>query len=282
MSLLKKKPPVTPEERQEWLERFERGQSPPKIAAARGFDPRTVRKHLEVAQQEKEVKEARSGVLRNALERHYEDLCRFAERLGENVPDIRVSVDNMGADSNETSPYESEIAVGLRQHIPRSPIWGFLKQQAKLIASRTEATAGLGRKIESNIRSDSRLLTELTSAETGVIPGLIAALIAQAEYWVLGSSTLNVETNLKSKVAGDGFVDLSYGAYSMGKVREEHVPLVRKAIIRWTADIKDWEEFHSLEKMTKDLARVHKNLREEIAVIVLRRVVPGRCRYCPL
>ena len=280
MSPREKKPPIKPERRQEWLERCEGGESPPKIAAADGVDPRTVRKHIEIAKQEKESKEARASVLRSALERHYADLCRYAERLGGQSSARHFT----GADVSVTPAiqYELQLATALRQHIPRSPLWGLLNQQTKLRASEVQLTKEIKRRIEESVASDPHLLTALTGEENGVIPGLIIALSAQAQQWIQGWSSLNVEDNLKAKSAESGFVDLSYGAYNMGVVKEEHVELVRTVILDWTVRIKEWDVFHGLEKNLRDLERVEKNLRDEIAVIALRRVVPGRCRYCPL
>ncbi len=74
-----KKPAVRPEVRRQWLRRFEEyGESPPEISKADGYDVRTVRKQIEYAREERELREARAMVLRNDLERHYSDLCEFA------------------------------------------------------------------------------------------------------------------------------------------------------------------------------------------------------------
>ena len=75
-----KKDPVKPDKRHEWLRRNEQnGESPPQIAAADGFDVRTVRKQIQIAREEREAREARGAVLRNAVELHYKDLCGVAE-----------------------------------------------------------------------------------------------------------------------------------------------------------------------------------------------------------
>ncbi len=280
MSPRNRKPPVTLERRHDWLKRREEGESPPRIAAADGFDVRTVRKHVETALQERDTKEARAGVLRSALERHYADLCRYAERLGAHTVESHV----FGLDSRAipTVQYPQYLDEALRQHIPRSPIWNLLKQQTRLQASKAELTEELNKKIQEDVASDSHLLNNLTGAESGVAPGLIAALTAQSQQWARGYSGLNVESNLISVPAENGFVHLSYGAYQMGDVNSDHIGLVREAIVDWTARIKGSEVFKKLEKAFRDLDSVEANLRDEIAVIALRRVVPGRCRYCPV
>ena len=66
-----KKPPVRPEVRKDWLNRYEKdGESPPQIAKSDGYDVRTVRKQLQEAQREREIREGRLTVLRKAIEGH--------------------------------------------------------------------------------------------------------------------------------------------------------------------------------------------------------------------
>ena len=78
-----KKPPIKPEVRRDWLRRNEEnGESPPQIAAQDGYDVRTVRKQIDLAKQEREAREARIVVLRDAMQRHYDDLRKYAEELG--------------------------------------------------------------------------------------------------------------------------------------------------------------------------------------------------------
>ena len=77
-----KKPLVRPEKQREWLRRHEiGGESPMEIAKSDKYDVRTVRKYIELERQERERREARSIVLRQALEEHYRDLCNFAQQL---------------------------------------------------------------------------------------------------------------------------------------------------------------------------------------------------------
>ena len=61
--------------------RYEQGETPPQIAERDEFDVRTVRKHIELARQERDVQQARSGVLRDALENHYRDLLETARNV---------------------------------------------------------------------------------------------------------------------------------------------------------------------------------------------------------
>lgn len=271
MSKRIKKPPVKPEQRQDWLQRYELGESAPHIARSDGFDARTVRKHIELARQEREVKEARSMVLRNALERHYADLCGYAERLSRQI----------SGEAAGGSAHDEHLRAALRQHLPRSPIWTYQNQRDSLRHEIARLFEEANRKLE-GVKADCRLKSELDEGERGVIAGIIGALKFQMEQWAWGSSGLNLKDNLISEPAKEGFVNLSYGSFQIGRVREEQVKLIGMVLEDWESRLKGWEEYQKLEKLFLELRRVEKNLRDELAVITLRRIVPGRCKYCPL
>lgn len=268
---------ITPEQRLDWLRRYEDGQSPPSIANKDQVDVRTVRKHIELAKQETEVKEARSMVLRNALERHYQDLCDYARTLA-TYPPREIT----GAQG----PYSEHMRNALRQHIPRSPIWGFLNQRDGLEQRIAQLTKEIENTVEELVRSGSRLSALSTEGYSGPIDGPIEALKFQTSQWAKGYRGLDIEENLRTESVGEGLVNLCYGAFGLGTVDQDHLPTVSKVmseVLRdWESRLRELEELGKLKKCFLDLSKVEKNLNDEIAVITLRRVVPGRCHYCPL
>lgn len=148
-------------------------------------------------------------------------------------------------------------------------------------SSRSELLKNLKEKIKASVPTDEVLKFGLNDSEVGVFSGLIEAFSGQLELWARGSGSLDPEVNLRPRDTSEN-PDWNYGAYGLGKVEKDHIPLVKDAITRWTAEIKGWEELNNLKKMDEDIQHLEKKLRDEIAIIVLRRVVPGRCLYCPL
>jgi len=273
-----KKPPVLPEQRWDWLRRSEEDESVPKIASNDGYDVRTIRRHIELAKQEREVKEARATVLRNALERHYEDLCSFAERLD---PKTARNITNTLslADGNF-------METALRQHLPRSPIWSYLANRRNLQQEREELLMEAKERIEQTVRAERRLDQLLSAGLSGVTPGIINALAFQVEHWSLEFQGLNVRDNLRTEPAGEGLVQLCYGFSRMDIVKiedaEGHLNTLREIIEDLEKNIRKWKVFDNLRKTNDEISRLGRKLHEELAVIRLRRIVPGRCKYCPL
>jgi len=269
-----RKPPVKPEVRRAWLRRYEEdGESPPQIAAADSFDVRTVRKQIGMARQEREVREARSTVLRNAVENHYRDLCRLAEKLDTEIKQDKII---------PSQPEDSRMLSALREHIPRSPLWKKLGRWDSVLKEIANLEGDTREQLREEIGPDSRLKEILAAGEHGVISGMVEALSFQVKSWAREWKGLDIEVNFKVEPVGDGIVNVSYGAFHMNKVKEEHATTIREVLIDFESKVTGWELYGKMQKLFTELERLKLSLRDELAIIILRRIVPGRCKYCPV
>ncbi len=273
-----KKPLIRPELAREWLRRNEEtGESPPQIAAKDRYDVRTVRKQIELVKQEREVREARSIVLRNALERHYDDLRNIAEKLNSQVLEL---------DNIRSSPDDDFKETALRQHLPRSPIWSHMAKLEGLRSRREEQLQAVKSKVEQMTSTESRLTPLVNAGVNGVIPGIVLALTFEAGQWSHGWKGFNTNDNLIVELTGEGKVSPRYGAYHMGIMSEElfrkHEETLKKVLINLELKLRESEDYRDLEQTISEAGRLQGKLREELAVIRLRRIVPGRCKFCPI
>lgn len=270
-----KKPPVKAEVRREWLRRYEEGgESQPQIATADGFDVRTVRSQIQQAKEEREVREARAQVLRSAMENHYADQCRFAEKINSTIT---------GKDAPLALSKEDYMYQALRQHLPRSPIWRYIDKWDNLLNDIDSQQKAIKNRLDGKIKGDKKLNSTLSSGETeGVRLGMAAALSFQAEQWARGLEVLDINESFIQEPAGEGYVNLIYGFARMGKVGKEHVAAIKKAIIAFESRIRRWEEYENLKKLCDEFKRLKSKLQDELAIIIYRRIVPGRCKYCPI
>lgn len=269
-----RKPPVKPEVRRAWLRRYEEdGESPPQIAAADSFDVRTVRKQIERARGEREVRETRSAVLRNAVESHYRDLCKLAEELDTEIKQDKIIPSQLK---------DSRMCSALREHMPRSPLWKKLGRWDRILEEIDNLEDDIRAQLREEIESDLRLNEIVAAGENGVIPGMVEALNFQMKSWARGWKGLDIKDNFKVEPVGDGFVKVSYGAFNMDKVKGKHATTIREVLIDFESKITSWEQYEKMQKLFTELERLKLSLQDELAIVTLRRIVPGRCKYCPM
>lgn len=274
MARRSRKPPVKPEVRREWLRRYEQdGESPPQIAAADQFDVRTVRKQISLAREEREAREARSAVLRNAVESHYRDLCKLAEEL-----DAEIKQDKAIPSELKDRP----IWSALREHLPRSPLWKKLGRWEHVWEELATLENDTKQHLAQVLEADSRLAEIIAAGEDGVVPSMVAALTFQVTNWARERKGLDIEENFDIKPAEEGFVTIRYGFAQMGKVKEGHVARIREILVDLQSKIPTCKEYDDMKKLFTEMERLKLSLRDEFAIIILRRIVPGKCKYCPI
>lgn len=267
-----KKPPVKPETRHEWLDRNEKGETPPQIAERDEFDVRTVRKHIELARLERDVQQARSAVLRNALESHYHDLLETARNIEKQVlAEAPVSLET-----------ELPLVAGLRQHMPRSPLWVNLKRWNQTLVELAALQEAIRQKLGISLEDDGRLNGITSSGANGVIPAAVDALLHQMQQWSRGREGLKIDRDIHLEAASQGRVSMRYGFSHFGEIEKDHVGTITEVLADFEKKITHWPESQQLEKLYSKLGLLKKGITEILTVVLLRRIVTGKCKYCPL
>ncbi len=263
---------VTPETRKKWLQRHEEnGESPSHIADKEVYDIRTVRKQLDLARQERESREARLMVLREAAQAHYGDLCKCAAAI-ESALDGR-SFGVIGT--------EDRMCLALRQHLPRAPLWKYFQQWNNLQQDLEQTRADLRSKYKDDLSKDPQLTSAFASGKED-IPAMVDFFAKQTEFWSHAGSGVDIAQVFKPESAGEGLVNLRLGGYNIGTVAESRVNAVKKALLGFRKRLPTFAEYDRLVQRRKELDELAPEIREELAIITLRRVVPGRCKYCPI
>jgi len=263
-----KKPLVKPETRRQWLKRFEEdGESPPQIAKTDHYDVRTVRKQIEMARQEREAREARSVVLRQALEKHYGDLVSFVQGLDADI--VRASRP-MGARSDR-------LWIALHEHLPRSPLWKLIDRMERLNDELTSIDKRAEERMHSEVQNRSSLAFSSKPGDAGFnADGLRGAVLYHLSLEAPWQGKFEV-TSVKEQMA-----EIRYGSWACAVVPNKQVEDIQKFIAGLMDEISRWPEHEDRKRVLADRRRVTEAIGEELATIILRRIVPGRCKYCPV
>jgi len=265
-----KKAGVEPGQRREWLRRYESGESPAAIAKTDHFDVRTVRKHIALAKMESEGHEARTLVLRNALEEHYRDLCKLAAEI-----DVRI-----GRGESASVLLGSRLYIALRQHMRGYPLLNKLDDWENTLAELAKTEQVVSERIKKELKADSRLDSIPPRGREEVIEGLVEILTDQFHNRSRGNRGLKIDDAFRVEAAEIESVHVQYGRFR-AKVPEANVGGLKQLLSDFESEISRRGEWSVTRTLLEKLASLKEDLQDELAVITMRRILPGRCKYCP-
>jgi hypothetical protein len=248
-----RKPPISPETRQDWFQRSTRlGESAAQIASKDNVDIRTVRKHIELARREVEINQAKAEVLRNAIQAHNHDLCTFAQKIDDQLKSDRHVLTHLK---------EDPLWVALHEHLPRSLIWKNLDKWEQLFGQISQLNRKLGELLEAQI--EARLKSITLSQEVGLGYRMFRALNSHIEDAARAQPEI-----LKN--------------FNLNKIPESEDTRIVELIHNLLDEVAQWPEYTELISASDEFRKIRRLLHDQLLIILLRRVIPGRCRYCPV
>ena len=269
-----RKPPVSPELRRQWWERHEEhGESTPHIAEVDHYDVRTVRKALEFEREEKGRKEARGVVLRQALEEHYADLYGFAKKIG---------LELAGDGTNLPTLRNDRLWSALREHLPRSTMWKNLDRWQRLQGETTLSERGLEKRIKQLVKDRSSGKFPVAPHEVGVTADIIWALSSHSRAVAEGKPGIDMSTDFRTRPGDERTTGVSLGEVLIGRIPDNQVVKVKEMLGHLLQEVTTLPEHDDTRRHLDEQRRVRLALDDELAIIILRRIVPGRCKYCPI
>ncbi|MBI4188786.1 MAG: hypothetical protein HY529_06235 [Chloroflexi bacterium] len=269
-----RKPPVKPEKRLEWLHRVDNeGETLVHISESDGFDIRTVRKQIEAARLERDVQRARTEVLRDTLVAHYHDLLETVQSIDKQISDYGVV--SMGK--------EQPLMFGLQQHMPRSPLWENLRKWNRTVTELNDLLQVIPNKIREVIETDGRLNRIASYGAGGVTSVAVEVLVFQMKAWARDWQGLHMQDDIHVERTPEGKLRMRYGFASFGELEDEgSVEVIKAVLTDLEPKLRLSPEYLELGKLYGRLRRLGIAIREVVTLIRLRRIVPGKCKYCPL
>lgn len=269
-----RRPAVAPDRYNYWAERFESGESVLQIAKIEGYDPRTVRRYLQVAQERKEAMQARAEFLRDALKEHHSDYVELSRRIGD-----RLNVSN----PHPLWEGQDRLLIGLKEHLHDAAMWGNIRSWERLQVERAQVEAKAVTRMERLVRNRKELEFAGEARPHGLDHEGMSTLVVTRLVEAARSEAGELERYVfKEQLQADGRVALLCHSLSVALVKGGDTAAAATLVQALLDEIPAWDEVKELTRLLSKLDKLTEDLREELETIRLRRVVPGRCRYCPV
>ena len=137
-------------------------------------------------------------------------------------------------------------------------------------------------KLVTSIKDDGRLNAIISRGANGVPPATVEVLLHQMQEWSRAREGLKIDRDIHLQAAPEGRVSMRYGFSHFGEIEKGHVGTIKEVLVDFEQKITQWPEYQQMEKLYSKLARLKKGISEILTVVLLRRIVPGKCKYCPL
>ena len=264
---------IPPAQRQMWLEEHDRGARIDDLARAANRTPRTVTTHIEFARREREQREVRGGLLREAMLRHMEDLLTLARRLQEADPGTQAPTLREPHDVTATLLLEA-----LHRHLPRSPLWKARDQWVKAIADLATLRQSF----------DAHWQRQAVEALAGVLPDRTGIEWASGLWLVADRAAANQALDdmvyqQRAIALGQTLEQgLAWGSYdllrpvppgvSIDALQRIHEDLVAKVMAG--------HEGTAIAAVRRRITASRATVDREVEQLLLRRLLPGSCSLC--
>jgi len=170
----------------------------------------------------------------------------------------------------------------LKEHLPRSPIWK-ATQRWEQLADQFELCTRQLEEVVRVVTQERGLKFAQTPDESGPGPGFVESVVFHVISLARGHRGLKSVAEFTHKRATEaGLHEARMGAYSLGYVHPDEIVKLKSIYFGLLDEAVGWQKACELQNVISELGRQLIVLQDELATIRLRRVVPGRCRYCPL
>jgi len=279
---------ITSQMRRQWAQQVARGEkTETETSEETGVRLRTVRTHIARGREELAFEEARTTAFRSALEAHYRDLCGLANHLnralelppktvlprGLTLPPRRgrlPRVADLSGSALYGYPHADKLIMALAQHLPRSPLWSGLRKWDQLVDD-----------FEDNYQLvKAKAKEEAGKARLNDAGGIQEAVAQHVDSRASGGTGLLPLTpwEIKDGIACGGAFGVAPLPAESG---EAELQEIRKRFDSVARGGEDWLETRERADLYTKARDLRADLGEELEAIVLRRVLPGQCRYCP-
>ncbi len=256
---------IAPATRLDWLNDYENGMRIDRIAQDNKRTERTVTDQIERARGEREQREIRSGLLRDAYREHFAELLGLAEEIRQ---DSR-NESTIGS-FNSASVRAKLLREALKTHIPKSRLWKAWADQEGISNRIVEITR------HAKAASDSR-----TQELLGIFPGLAVDGFSSSLAKAISEVADGRDASRRNYSQDSEW--LTWGEFYMARDHENQVE-VFDSHGRLIEEVvgPNPKMVPALKKARNDWGDTARIIEEEVEILLLRHYIPGQCNLCPV
>lgn len=256
---------VSPSERLKWLEELEKGRGITKIAVAAKRDIRIVKRHIEIARQDRVADQVRHDFLLSRLEQHQQNLLDEVKRIR------KVITRFPPRDLEPSDPIQQRVHEALMEHIKRLSAGKALQAYAHFVQEYSNAHG----EISQALADKKETLVGSLSEEVDLYDWVLRLMDMLEE---VGPS----ERSYRKGKSEDGTYKPSWGEFNLTRSSVTKANL--HSVLKAHQDLVSQSEQYrpGLQEHRQRVLEAANQVAREMDVFTMKGLVLGRCQYCPL
>ncbi|MFC1919216.1 hypothetical protein ACFLWX_00285 [Chloroflexota bacterium] len=265
--------PVLPHEQKEMIELYKDGFTLKEVGRKVGRHYQTVEKYVRKHLAEEEGQYVHREALREALMRHFGDMVATLESLQKQLVIPGKDVSGYKFTEDPRRGREALLINELRQvHASDSELWSLWDSWESEVRDFVYKWTDVRERLDRDLRDTERY----PQLDVAYLEESCKEVILNCVWTVVQSGEQTLGDNFVIKDGG-----LWWGTWT--RLSDGGEPEVaRELVLLLITELSESEEVVGMNKLNMTLRRLSDSIREEIDILVLRRVFPGRCRLCPV
>jgi hypothetical protein len=158
-------------------------------------------------------------------------------------------------------------------------MWSNIEKWGSIVTSYEESVTTLRERVKKEAHRKVGMPFSSSLEQQGIDEGWFDAVTAHAKSTARGDLGLN-DVDYRTETNSHG-ITLFRSKYALAVTSEKRLASLKKAFNAMLTDIESWPEYDSLKRSTELFISIRSVIQDELTTIIMRRVVSGRCRYCP-
>ncbi len=304
-----KKPKISPNQRRDWLARYENGEMQNSIAKSDKVHPRTVREGIEKARTERAYESAQNQQLSKALDLHQQDLLNLFETLKSVVhtpgltgssygmehnivlnkthpiylnDSVHLNIDDNGPFKVVLNEENSLLYRCLKEHLSKAPVLRYLTEWQRLLLKEQQARYALIKEIILKGETIFKRKVGLGSSKENDIftSSLVGFVRVEKTRDALGETSQDSSSLLSVTADPKRGHNIAASGINGWLILNSDDPETDKNQIKWLIEHAVKEEAQSAARAYINLQNFTQKTQDELEGFLLMHHVPGQCRLC--
>ena len=257
------------------------GLEPVEIARRTGRDVRTVRKYVATMARDRAMHEASVQVYRSAMEAHHNDLGSMANAIKTSMSLPKQLFEPVKDPTSQVS--RERLFSGFEQHMDHSSLRGHLASWNNAAARWQTLAHTIWELLRQTLVTSSGIDWADVPDGLGWLPGTKDLVEEVAAQEVKGLPTVwPPATPYQQKESRSGHILISIGQRDVLRLNSlDPKPGLEALAEAWDTTRSSSELVELKDEVWSTLQASQEGAYSELETMLLRRVFPGRCRFCP-